>query len=83
MITIYGHARCGWCNKAKNLAEQYGIKYEWKDTDNFDTLNELKLKFPNARTVPQIWWDDRYIGGYENLTAEIENTMGNYGQDKF
>lgn len=83
MITIYGHQRCIWCTKAKQLAEQYHLQYTWKDTDVMENLNELKLKFPNVKTVPQIWWDNRHIGGYEQLSTEIENTLGNYGQDKF
>lgn len=83
MITIYGHARCGWCTKAKKLAEQYNLKYEWKDTDDAETLSNLKKALPTVRTVPQIWWDDRYIGGYESFATEVENTVGNYGQDKF
>lgn len=83
MITIYGHQRCGWCTKAKNLAEQYGLKYQWKDTDVMENLNELKKKIPDVKTIPQIWWDDRHIGGYELFSAEIENTIGNYGQDRF
>lgn len=83
MITIYGHSRCGWCTKAKNLAAQYNLKYEWKDTDNQDILNDLKMKLPAVETVPQIWWDDRYIGGYDLFAVEVENTIGNYGQDKF
>jgi glutaredoxin len=82
MITIYGHTRCGWCVKAKALADRYNLEYQWKDTDNQENLNELKTMFPNVRTVPQIWWDQRHIGGYEQFTSEIENTLGNYGQDK-
>lgn len=83
MITIYGHQRCGWCKKAKALAEQYGLKYEWLDTDNQEILNTLKTALPNAKTVPQIWWGDKHIGGYENFAAEVENTLGNYGQGNF
>jgi glutaredoxin 1 len=82
MITIYGHARCGWCIKAKGLAERYRLKYVWKDTDNVENMNNLKTLLPSVKTVPQIWWDDRYIGGYEQFSSEIENTLGNYGQDK-
>lgn len=83
MITIYGHERCGWCYKAKKLAEQYNLKYEWKDTDDDEVLNDLKKQLPSIKTVPQIWWDGRYIGGYESLATEVENTIGNYGQDRF
>lgn len=83
MITIYGHSRCGWCIKAKNLAEQYKLSYVYKDTDDMGILNELKLKLPSAKTVPQIWWSERHLGGYESFASEIENTMSNYGQQEF
>lgn len=83
MITIYGHTRCGWCVKAKRLAEQYNLKYVWKDTDISENLNELKTALPSVKTVPQIWWDERYIGGYEMFSSEVENTIGNYGQGNF
>lgn len=83
MITIYGHQRCGWCKKAKQLAEQYELKYEWLDTDTDEILNNLKLALPNVKTVPQIWWGEKHIGGYEDFAAEVENTLGNYGQGTF
>jgi glutaredoxin len=83
MLIIYGHELCGWCRKAKSLADQYSIKYEYRDTDIPENLNQLKKDLPNVKTVPQIWWHGRHIGGYENFASEIENTMGNYGQGKF
>lgn len=83
MITIYGHPRCGWCIRSKKLAERYNLTYVWKDTDDAENLNELRLKLPNARTVPQIWWHDNYIGGYEQFAQEIENTVGGYGDQTF
>lgn len=72
MITIYGHSRCSWCISAKKLAEANNLQYEWKDTDDQEVLNELKIRFPSVRTVPQIWWGDHYIGGFEALSATIE-----------
>lgn len=83
MITIYGNNVCGYCRKAKNLAEMYNLKYEWKDTDDSETLNELKTSLPGVRTIPQIWWNGAHIGGYEDFAREIENTIGNYGQENF
>jgi glutaredoxin 3 len=83
MITIYGHSRCGWCIRAKRLAERYSLRYEWKDTDDDKNLNDMKVKLPSVKTVPQIWWDDRYIGGYEDLVKEVENTIGGYGDQPF
>lgn len=83
MITIYGHQRCVWCKKAKDLAEQYNLEYSWKDTDDQTILNELKTQKPEVRTVPQIWWDNRYLGGYENFADEVQNTLGGFGEQKF
>lgn len=83
MITIYGHDRCGWCKKAKKLASDYGLPHVWKDTDTAEILNTLKTILPDVKSVPQIWWHDRYIGGYEDLAREIENTIGGHGEQKF
>jgi len=83
MITIYGHERCGWCKKARALAEQYALKYEYLDTDNKAVLDSLKERLPEAKTVPQIWWGDRHIGGYDMLANEIQNTIGGYGEQLF
>ena len=80
MITIYGHQRCGYCKKAKALAEQYNLKYEWLDTDTPEIMTTLKEAVPTARSVPQIFWGTRYVGGYDSFAAEVENTLGNYGQ---
>lgn len=83
MIAIYGHNRCAWCKRAKQLAERYELKYEWRDTDDATHMSQLKTMLPDVRTVPQIWWHDRHIGGYEDFAKEVENTAGNYGQELF
>lgn len=83
MITIYGKPSCGWCDKAKKLADRYNLKYEYIDVQYTVNLNALKEKLPDVKTVPQIWWHDNYIGGYENFASAVENTIGGYGDGKF
>ena len=84
MIVIYGNEACGYCLKAKRLATQYNLPYEWKDTDIDANLNELKLKLPVQRSsIPQIWWHDRYIGGCDDFVDEITNVMGGFGDSPF
>lgn len=83
MITIYGNQRCGWCKRAKSLAEMYNLKYEWLDTDDANNLANLKSKLPEVKTIPQIWWNDNHIGGYEQFATEIENAIGGYGDQTF
>lgn len=83
MITIYGKPSCVWCDRAKRLADTFELSYEYKDVSDKSILEELKTKKPDIKTVPQIWWHDNHIGGYEQFAEEIENTLGgNYGQGK-
>lgn len=82
MITIYGKNNCAYCQKAKQICRDYRLSFTYYPIDD---QNEFFLKFmelfPNAKTVPQILWDDKPIGGYNELTVEIENLgLGNYGQ---
>lgn len=83
MITIYGTSSCKWCEKAKELADRYSIAWEFRDVEDEWFYNQLKGLQPSFKTVPQIFWDDRYIGGYEKLMLEIENTIGGYGHGSF
>jgi glutaredoxin len=80
MIEIYGTPSCGFCLRAKKLAERYGLQYEYKDISSVEAnrveLNERYGSEP--RTVPQIYWNNKYIGGYNELAEEIQNTR-NYG----
>ena len=83
MITIYGTQSCKWCNAAIALAEAKGFQYEYRGVDlNEQFYIELKALKPDMKTVPQIWWDNRYIGGYTDFAQEVENTSGGFGDGK-
>jgi glutaredoxin 3 len=84
MIVIYGKDNCYWCKEAKALAGRYGFEYEYKNTTYENYRAEMFEKVPDAKTVPQIFWDGRHVGGYEEFVSEIENVLGaNFGQDSF
>lgn len=82
MIEIYGTSRCGFCKKAVALAESYELNYEYKDTEDLEIYEQLLEKIGSVPTVPQIFWNNKHIGGYESFHKEIENTR-EYGQDGF
>ena len=83
MITIYAKNNCSWCTKAKKLAEDINIRHEYRNVDtNVQFIIELSALKPDAKTLPQIWWNDRYIGGYTEFAREVENTIGGYGDGK-
>lgn len=78
MLTIYGTQSCTYCQQAKNVADSYGIKYEYVDVHEGDNLALFKDKFPNVKKVPQIVWNDIHIGGFTEFVKEVEDTR-NYG----
>lgn len=83
MITIYAKNNCGWCTKAKKLAEDINIQHDYRNVDtNVQFIIELSALKPDAKTLPQIWWNNRYIGGYIEFAREVENTIGGYGDGK-
>jgi glutaredoxin len=83
MIKIFGKVNCAWCKDAKKLAEKYNLSYDYIDVGYTEGLKELTSLLPEAKTVPQIWWHDRHIGGYQEFLKEIENTLGGYAEQKF
>lgn len=82
-IKIYGKSSCPWCDKAKDLASRYGFQYEYFDIGDKQYYDELKEAVPDLKTVPQIFWDGRHVGGYSGLANEIENTLGGFGDQLF
>lgn len=82
MIVIYGASWCGYCQKAKALAEQYQLDFEYRDVDNSEMKQQLKSILPTAKTIPQIWWHGKHIGGYDDFAREVENTR-NFGQESY
>tara|TARA_B100000927_G_scaffold284791_1_gene274137 strand:+ start:462 stop:710 length:249 start_codon:yes stop_codon:yes gene_type:complete len=76
MVIIYGRPACGWCDQAIAICKQYKIEYEYKNIRNENFKEELFEKLPSAKTVPQIWWNDKHIGGFSELAEEIDNTRG-------
>lgn len=84
MVTIYGTANCIYCQKAKQLCEELNLSFVYKPLEEEPHRGEFKQLFPDAKTVPQILLNGQHIGGYNELTAEIENlNLGNYGQGAF
>lgn len=69
---IYSKNDCGWCVKSKELLEQHKIEVvefniEYRESWKTMLKDECgKLGFI-PKTVPQIWVDDKYVGGYEEL----------------
>ena len=70
---IYSKDGCGFCVAAKKLLESKGIRFvEYNISSQPDKRTELleaaALENVVPRTVPQIWLNNKYIGGYDKLS---------------
>ena len=66
-VEIYSRSNSSYCDMAKNFFDLKGIDYEVYSADDPDIFKEMLERNPQARTVPQIFIDDKLIGGYTDL----------------
>ena len=72
MYTIYGIPNCSFCTKAKTLLEEKELDYDYIDIKKDIEQRENVMKLvPDMKTVPQIFENDRHIGGYTELNEEL------------
>jgi glutaredoxin 3 len=69
-IEIYTKMLCPYCARAKALLTAKGAVYEEIDISMGGPKRQDMLRRSNGRsTVPQIFIDDRHIGGSDDLAA--------------
>ena len=67
-ITIYMGPRCTFCDAAKRLLNRNNIHYKEINIVIEEGKKDEMLKKSNGRkTIPQIFFDDYHVGGYEEL----------------
>ena len=67
-IKIYTTTYCGYCKKAKSLLQSKGIPFEEIDVTEDDAKREWLVKTTGRKTVPQIFIDEKPIGGFDDLS---------------
>jgi glutaredoxin 3 len=67
-VEIYSKMFCPYCARAKRLLSDKGVDFEEYDITMGGPKREEMLSRANGRhTVPQIFIDDRHIGGSDDL----------------
>ena len=65
---VYGSKMCNFCTMVVNALEKEGATVEKKDVSEPNILLEMKeAAGADARTVPQVVIDRKYIGGYTEV----------------
>jgi ribonucleotide reductase alpha subunit len=62
---------CPYCSKAKNLLKTKEIPYKEMSVDE---AKRLGIWQKTLTTVPQIWYNNKYIGGYQELLSMFQPT---------
>ncbi|HZX71570.1 MAG TPA: glutaredoxin 3 [Rhodanobacter sp.] len=69
-IEVYSTAVCPYCVAAKNLLKARGLAWTEVRVDTDPEQRATMLaRSGGARTVPQIFVNDQYVGGFEELAA--------------
>lgn len=69
---VWSKDGCPQCVQAKSLLEAKGIDYEERNiTSGPWTKEQLLEAVPTARMMPQIFLDDRLVGGAKELFEEL------------
>ena len=69
-VEIYTKMGCPYCTRAKRLLSDKGVAFVEHDiTMGGPDRAEMLRRAPGASTVPQIFIDDRRIGGSDDLAA--------------
>lgn len=69
---VYSKPDCPYCSKAKDFLVGFGVDYqEWSVGPDieFSKVQDM-VREDNGRsvtTVPQIWVNGKYVGGYDDL----------------
>ncbi|MBF0282585.1 MAG: glutaredoxin 3 [Zetaproteobacteria bacterium] len=69
-IEIYSGDHCPYCVRAKQLLNQQGLAFEEFDVKkDAKRREEMLARSGGARTIPQIFINDRHVGGCDDLYA--------------
>ena len=68
---VWSKNNCPFCVQAKNLLKLKGIEFDERNINEEWTREQLLEAVPTARTLPQIFLDDNYIGGFTELRRHL------------
>ncbi len=74
-VEIYTWQYCPFCIRAKSLLDSKGVKYKEHQIDgDQEARNTMSIRANNRTTVPQIFINNKGIGGCQEL-FELEESQ--------
>ena len=72
LVTIYGKEKCGYCDAALNLCDDYDLPFIYRQLDKHYDIEDFARLFPEGKSFPQILINDIHIGGYNDFEEVME-----------
>jgi glutaredoxin 3 len=66
-VVMYCTETCPFCERAEKLFSKKGVEFEKKLIDYDDDLFEEMKQKAGRDSVPQIFIDERHVGGFDDL----------------
>ena len=68
-VIVYSKDYCPFCDRAKALLAEKSVAYKEIRVDLDPEAFQTMLEKSQRRTVPQIFFGDKHIGGFDDLWA--------------
>ena len=72
-IVMYESKWCGYCRAARKLLATKGWEYESRVVDGNAELRQEMTTKTGRTSVPQIYFGERHIGGFDDISALEQN----------
>jgi glutaredoxin 3 len=68
-IVVYSKQHCPFCRMARQMLDNKGVNYELIDIEGKHEVRERMIELSGRKTVPQIFFGDHHVGGFDDLNA--------------
>lgn len=69
-IKMFTKEVCSYCAAAKDFLKDRQLEFTEFKIGEHITREEFIEKYPDYRTVPQIFIDEQHLGGYDDLVKD-------------
>jgi glutaredoxin 1 len=79
---VYGSKKCVWCDRVARVLEECEVeveKFDVSESNNMEKMREVAGQ--EARTVPQVVVDGKYIGGYTEIERFLRREKLLYAEE--
>ena len=67
-IVVFSILGCPFCIRAKGYLDQLGLQYIDVNLDKNSEARQKVIELTGKKTVPQVFFNDKHIGGWDNLS---------------